>query len=481
MAVWQLTIGGGLVLDSSRPQVGPADVALESLTRSYDAPTELVVSTQAGTRWPADAITRLTADGQTVFVGLLDLPSLTHGARDGGRTTYRAYDRARLMLGRTSVNAAGETSGSTLYGDLEDVAQAYLTAVAAQCTGAGVAASARYVAGAGGVACYPISIDGESVDAVLRRLAAAAPGVRVHMSAGESQYAFVRVRATPVVELDVTGMTECAITHSLEGCCGAVQTSARTVSVSGSATVTLALAGDWSQAEQAAWTISQAGDSPVFRRWSYAASSIGAAAVPNQQSVMWIEVSVDGEWRRADAISAGQVDFVTKRVITANPLVAGFVPRVAARRNPNIPGFAVPATARLVFTQSGAGTVPVPVARYPAAGFGGRAYALAPQSMGFARVIDVPALPDGASFRADGWVRAMHDVLSEPVTRGTLTMAGDPSAALCGLERRISLVGPRRTGYEEMAAPLMSIEIDFPGRTYTLGFDTREPALMGVA
>lgn len=481
MAVWQLIIGGAVVLDSARPQVGPGDVALESLTRSYDAPAELVVSTQAGTRWPADAAVRLLLDGSPVFTGLLDLPTRTHSSRDAGRTTYRAYDRTRLMAGRTSVGTDGQTHGATQHGDLDVVVEQYLSAVAGVLSGAGVATTARYEAGAGRVPAYPVSIAGESVDAVLRRIASAAPGVRVHMSAAEAKYSFVRLRATPVIDVDVSDVAECSITHTLEGCCGAVQTSARSETVSGSVTVSLALAGSWSQEQQAAWTLSQAGTSPVFRLWSYAAAAINAPTLPTPQSAMWVEVLVDGVWQRIDALSAGQIDYATKQILTANPLVAGFVPRVAARRNPNIPGFAVPASARLTYTNSGSGVVPVPIARYPLAGFAGRAYALAPQSMGFARVIEVPSLPSGSSFRPDGWVRAMHDVLSEPVTRGGLTVIGDPTTALCELERRISLVGPSPTGYEQMDAPLMSIEIDFAARTYTLGFDSREQPLMGVA
>lgn len=472
-----------MALDSDYPGAGVADLQLESLSRSYDAPAELAFSTVGGSRWPADTRVRLLLDTQPVFVGLLDLPTMTHSARDAGRTAYRAFDRSRLLAGRTSEGADGQTSGETQYGDLSVVADAYLAAVSGVVAGAGVATTGGYVGGAAGVPCYPISIEAESVESVLRRIASAAPGVRVHMRAAEPKYSFVRLRGTEIVNIAIENCSDVSITETLEGCCGAVQTRARSTSVSGEVTVALLLAPAWEQGQQAAWTLSQAASSIVFRMWSYGASSIGAAALPNPTAAMWLEVQrvSGGAWERVSQISSGQINYVAKTLWSQEPLLGGFVERVAARRNPNIPGYAVPPPGvRLVFTLSGSGTVPIPVARYPANGYSGRAYSIAPESMGFSRTIDVPSLPSGASFDPARWTRAMHDAVSEPATRGTLTVMGDPTAALCGLERRISLVGGRRTGYESLAAPLMSIEVDFAARQYTLGFDSREPVLMGA-
>lgn len=96
----------------------------------------------------------------------------------------------------------------------------------------------------------------------------------------------------------------------------------------------------------------------------------------------------------------------------------------------------------------------------PGNGYSGRAYALAPITCGYERLIAVPAGVD-----AERYVVQAFNVLSEPVVSGRLPISGDLPNALWMLGRRINIKRQSggTTGYENLAAPLLGITVEFEG------------------
>ncbi|MFO0971818.1 MAG: hypothetical protein U1A27_00050 [Phycisphaerae bacterium] len=158
----------------------------------------------------------------------------------------------------------------------------------------------------------------------------------------------------------------------------------------------------------------------------------------------------------------------------AEPVIAALRPEKASRYNQHIPGIAKAGAARLRYSLSGTGTYQTTGVRYPASGFSGGAYALAPKLCGYEQLVEIPALPAG-SINEAAYARAVFDVVSQPVVRGAVTLIGDLPIDLIGLGRRISFVdgGGRATGCERLAAPLMGIAYSFGDQRCELQFSTQ--------
>lgn len=496
MAMWALKIGGVEVARSEPGGDGsqrPSLVEPVSLERSYDGPAVLTMFVRGDARrrtYSADATVILTRDDDVVFTGLLQLPRATAQTGDPGGTEYQAVDRSTLAANRRAVDSNGATKWQSGYGELSAVANGFLAKMAGALGPVGVEVSARFI-NCGGIPIYPLAFDGVSIDAGLRQIAAAAPGVRLLMGPGDSQYVFVGAYRSP--ELLINASSEILgavdIIQSLEGCCGAVKTNSRNETLSYALAGIADLQPAWDSSLQSQWSLvnamsmntdgSEGGLSSVFRVFRIVPPML--LPPPRDGDEMWVEQRApDGTlppWNRRDI---SRIDLAAGLVETRDPIIGYIKPTKAGRRNAMIPGQSLPGIARLRYVQRGSGEHTVEGSRYPLSGYQGRAVQLAPISMAFEKLIEVPALPQG-SFNHALYARAAWEVLSEPVTQGTVTIAGDPPAGIFGLDRRISLAATSGapTGYESMRAPLNGIRIEFAGgmRT-TLSFNTQRSVLL---
>jgi len=497
VATYQVKVGGEVVATSIPGESGfPPNAACEpiALERSYDGPAVLTLFVRGDSRrrtFQADATVQLLRDDAVIFTGLLDLPRVYDAAGRPGGCEYQAIDRSRLAAMRQATDAAGNLKWQSGYGNLTSVVNAFLGVVAGSLGPAGIEVSARFNSGAAGIECYPVSFEGETIDGGLRRIAAAAPGVRLFMGPGDSQYVFVAAWKSPELTINASAEMLAAldIRHSIDGCCGAVQTNSRQQQVDYSLAGYADLTPAWSPSLESQWSLANAAAVPtdgpeaelarVFRVFNIVTNPL--LPPPTPQAEKWVEVRGPDDaiypWIRKEI---SRIDLDAKLVESVDPLI-GYVKKFKAqRRNPNIPGACTAAIARLRYTQSGSGTQTIQGERYPVSGYGGRAFQLAPVSMAFVKQIEVPALPQG-SFNHALYARAAHDVLSEPVVAGQCELRGEPPAAIFGLDRRINFAatGSQVTGYETLRAPLMGFRMAFEaGFTTTLQFSTQRSVLL---
>ncbi len=491
-------INGVTVAASPGPLGGsPApgtEVSMVSFERNYDDPAELVIRVHGDWRdapYPPDSSAVLMVDGVIVFEGLLYLPRPVLTTNEYPAVEYSIYDRSRALRGPAAVNAQGFPEINLPGGTLAAVAAAYFALAADELTARGVSASPAFASDAGAVACFPVSINGETIDQAVRQIAAAAPGVRVVMTppssiGGLSAYTFVRLMESPIadVTIDATRVQSLDIQPSVEGRCGAVKTLGG--QTQGSADVEaeedVALTPAWNPALESNWSLREAYEKKengtpadpdlyiVFRAYTWEEDDIDEARIrramirivddPNPLDALWQERSIES------------VDVENKTVILKRPAIPPYhVRNKLSALNPNHKGRSVAVPAKLRVAQSGTATTPIYITsfRVPEDGFAGRAYQMMPITCGYEETIAVPAGVDREQYARDAFA-----ALSEPVISGSVPLDEGLPSDVWRLDRRINLRTDSHgaTGYEDLRAPLLGVSQQWAaGETATLQFN----------
>ncbi len=483
MAIFQLFINGVRVLASPEAggQSSQSEVSLISLERTYDDPAKLVF--RWGVDWrpspyAADSLVELVRDDVVVFSGLLDLPRPVASVRQHSAIEYTAYD-LRRALGFPPAMAAEDNASIRLdTGPLQDVVAAYLEYVGDTLAAYGMDPTIEYQAGAGGIQTLPVSLSAETVDGGFRQIAAAAPGVNLLVNppavlGGASRYTFVNVFSSPTHDLviDQTRVPTLNIQQSIDGRYGAVRTLEGQTSASADTTLTTIrdLVPAWDPDLQDQWRVQHAyavdGDgaptelSQVYRRFSFAAfANLIQEDTPMVALVEILPDEVNAVFQRFEIASK---DLAAQTVTLNLPAIKG-LSHGTGRFSPLEPGRGKPAPVRLHFSESATASAPIIInsARFPAQGYSGRAYGLAPTTCGAEKIITVPA-----GVNIEDYVRDAHAALSEPVTSGAIPLNDDLPADLWFLNRRINVTTESHgsTGFESLAAPLMGIRVEFAG------------------
>lgn len=482
MATYELHINNSLVLsaDPEAPDAGTG-VSLVSLERDYDDPARLTIRAHGDWRSPpyeADSIAVLKRDGVSVFRGLLDLPRPVASESTYPLVEYAAHDDSRLLRFPVAMDSAGNPSIELAPGDLSTLVNQYLAQVAQVLADKGTEQAVTYEGGAGSIQALPVTLNELSVDAGFRRIAAAAPGVRVvaipNSNGSRCQYTFVNLFGSPVIDvsIDVERIPELSIQQSIEGRAGAVITlSGRTIAT---ADVELdqnkPLVPNWDPADEAAWTMHDAqtvdsdlgpsAKAKVYREFSFEAFADQVDEdTPMVALIKTIEDDVNPRWAK---IAVASIDLTNKTLLLERPAIKNLHQRKAGRLEVYSPGRAKQATARLFFKQSGSASTPIFISsvRVPTSGFSGRAVQMAPRTMAYEKVVTVPDGVDAAKYAAD-----VHRALSEPTVAGVIPLNQDLPLDFWFLNRRINLVSDSHglTGYEGLLAPVMGISVNFEG------------------
>ncbi len=498
MASYSLMINGVTVAASSGP-IGSspapgASVSLVSFERNYDDPSELVfrvLGDWRDTPYPPDSSVVLKVDGVIVFEGLLHLPRPVLATHEYPAVEYTAYDRSRALRGPAAVNAQGFPEINLPGGTLASVAAAYFALAADELTARGVSASPAFNSGADAVACFPVSINGETIDEAVRQIAAAAPGVRVLMAppasiGGDSVYTFVRLMESPLfdVTLDDERVQSLDIQPNVDGRCGAVRTLGG--QTQGSADVEaeedVALTPAWNPALEPDWRLRDAYEktpagspfdadkSLVFRAYTWEDDGITEDRIrramirivddPNPLDAVWQPRAIES------------VDAENKTVILKRPAIPPYHLRNRLQAlNPNHKGRSVAVPAKLRVAESGTASTPIYIVsfRVPEDGFAGRAFQMMPITCGYEKTVVVPGGVDREQYANDAFA-----ALSEPVVTGSVPLDEGLPAALWRLDRRINLRTNSHgaTGYEDLRAPLLGVSHQWAaGETATLQFN----------
>lgn len=491
MASYVLTVNGTVVASSG----SPLDTAtLVSFTRNYDDPAELVFRVQGDFRnapYPVDAVVQLTLDGATVFDGYTYVPRPVYSAGEYPAVEYTAYDRSRALRGPSAENSNGYPEISLPGGTLASVANAYFALAADLLRSVNVSEIPLFTGDAGDVTCFPVSINGETVDEAIRNIAAAAPGVRVFMAPPVSQgqrchYQFVRLVRSPLADvvIDQRRVQSLIIQPRIERRCGAVKTLGGQTQASADVETheDVELFPAWDPANQPAWTRREAYQlkpdntfanpelAIVYRRYGWIAEGVTKDRIrsamirivdePNPLDALWQERAIES------------IDEESQTVLLRRPAIAPYHTRNRlAFMNPNLRGRAVGVPAKLRVALAGSASTPIYITSYrvPASGFAGRAYQLAPFTCGYEQKISVPA-----GVNHEQYARDAFEALSEPTVVGSVPFNEHLPAEFWLLNRRINLRTQNNgaTGYENLEAPLLGVSQTWAaGGTSSLDFD----------
>ena len=503
MAAFELIINGINVLPRTdgRPLVGSAiPASLVSFERNYDDPSRLVIQFNRDWRsppFPADTPVSLTRDGVVVFEGLLDLPRPIASVGEYPIVEYSAFDRSRLLRFPSAVDDQGKPIIGLQAGPLVNLVNQFLGFVSATLTEKGVDPTVAYLNGADLIESFPVSLENESIDTGFRRIAAAAPGVRIFLKPGDEgdppRYTFVNIFGSPAHDLviDREFVPSLSIQQSIDGRAGAIKTLSR--STVGSADVVLdrseLLIPAWDPNDEAKWRFSDAfsidedGNPPpladVYRLFSFAAFADDITEeIPLVANVEVIpdEVPANSRWQK---VGVGSVDYQNKTLRTNQPALKGFEAHKAGTLNLYEPGRAKPTQTRLLFSQSGTAvtTIFIEGARFPVTGFSGRAVELAPVTCAYEKIVDVPGGVNPVKFAADA-----HRALSEPIVSGSVPLNQEPPDELWFLDRRINLRTDEHglSGHEGLNAPMLGVDVSFDnGITSNVRFNRDDSELLG--
>ncbi|MCB9852761.1 MAG: hypothetical protein H6819_06670 [Phycisphaerales bacterium] len=503
MAVYSLFINDTSILGSpgniGQSADGIGDIV--EFSRSYDDLAKLTIrmfDPPWEPRFGADATVLLYRDGVLVFEGLTGMPRSVVGVRNFPVVEYVASDYAELLRRGSVLTVDGDAAVSLAPGALSSVVDQLLTLVTDELTGTRInlPATVQYFGGADAVETFPVSLQGESIDEAMRKIAAAAPGVGVAMlpgsEPGQSQYSFVNLYGSPhySLEIDATLAGDLSIEQSLEGRAGAVKTlrGQTTGQVDVEYNNIETLTADWTADEQAKWRWQDAFERNkdgerfsnlvhVHRRFKYADAAI-TEDTPKVADVETIPGASpdEGIWQR---VAIESIDTEAKTITLVLPAITMLKQTNASRNNPFHPGKSQPARVKLRYHVSGTGSLPINIAanRVPTDGFGGRAYQLAPRTCGFEKVITVP---DGVN--KERYADAAFRAFSEPTIVGSIPLNEDLPAALWFLNRRINIAAPSTvtTGYESMQAPMRGVRVTFDdGGAATIDFSRDDADMLG--
>lgn len=481
----RLTVDGDLAMLYPNPDpfgnpVQP--VSIVSLERAYDAPSSLALVWNIDWRlrpYAADVPVELWIDEVLVFSGLLDLPRPVVSVQGYPGVEYKAYDLRRALRGPV-VLQEGDQAISLQPGPLQTVVNAYLNQAGTVLQNYGVSSTVDYVGGAENIHTFPLTLEGNSVDEAFQRMAANAPGVRLLLlpdPAGEElpRYTFINIFSAPVYELvvDERFIETIDIQQSIDGCAGAVrtlqgQTNGRIDDVPLEKVTNLYPA--WDPALEKTWCGLYAFQrdaqgkttdlGKVYRVFEYEADDI-----PEKSPLMALVESMPGDgdneaiWQQ---VAIWAVDREKKQVLLNQPAIKYLGGFRGGRMNALEWGRVRVAPVKLRYSTSFTGTARIIInsRRYPETGFAGRAYQLAPITCGHEKIISIPGGVDSAQYVQQAWA-----AYSEPMASGEIPVSGDLPAELWRLGKRISLATDSHgsTGFEDLAAPLMGIRVDFEG------------------
>jgi len=484
---YELTIANNVVV----PNPAGLRLSLISLSRSYDEPSELEFQVDGDWRpsgFAADSEVVLRRGSTVIFRGLLDLPEPHLTVGHGAFVVYRAFDHSRLARQPGSARALnGITSLLLEAGTVQSVVGQFLAAVAWRMGQLGIGTTVEFAGNAGAAPCLAVRLENASIDDGIRKIAASAPGIRVWMSPGTGTptYRFVNLFGSPSEDLviDETRLSELSVSQSLEGRAGAVRTTSRGSAGGDVERVSGAMAPAWDTALEAEWTIDRAfakDDPPtaaetnwskVHRWWSFSGFSGDVDRQSEVEAVLYHPYR--NEWAR---VGIDDVDWDAKIVKLKEPALKPPHPQRNNRPNPAVPGKAQRGTVRLVYGKVSDGSGLPPGYRIPATGFGGRAYALAPRSMGYELQLDVPEGVNPILYAQ--WAFYAH---SEPLVTGNIPYIGEPSELLFFLDRRLNVrtASHGLTGYEHLNAPIAGFTHDFAdGGRGDIEFSTDRMALL---
>lgn len=481
---FSLFVNGTSILPSP---VGAAEAAegigeLVEFSRSFDEPAQLrfrIFDPPWQPQFGADASVLLYRDDVLVFEGLTGMPKSAVGATKYPAVEYTAMDFADLLRRGTVLNADGYSTVPLAPGSLKSVVDQLLELVGEELAGdrVGLPATVQYRGGADAIQTFPVTLEGESIDEAMRKIAASAPGVGVVMLPGsepdQSQYTFVNLYASSAysLEIDATRVDDLEIEQSLEDRAGAVMTlrGETTGQVDVEYDSEEELTPDWTAEQEANWSWHDAfernsdgerysGVKDVHRRFKYSDAAIteDTPMIANVEIIPGVEPSI---WQR---VAIESRDIENKAITLVLPAVTRPRQTNASRNNPFDYGRSQPAAVKLQYQVSGTGSLPIEIAshRFPADGFAGRAYQIAPRRCGYVKVITVPDGVNKEQYAADAF-RAF----SEPTFRGSIPLNEDLPGKLWLLDRRINITAPATvtTGYEAMLAPMRGIRVTFEG------------------
>lgn len=471
---WTLEINQNHVFP---PQANQPRVTLVSLARDYQSPSVLEFQ-QDGTwnspLYQPDSIVSLKRDGFTIFAGLLDTPSFAVPVNSGSIIRYTAYDYSRLADGITAADANDQPSIDLQPGLLASVVSEFLTKCGAQLAAVGFDSLPRYSGGAHLVQLAPIEIRDESIDSAIKKIAAAAPGVRVFVDFANNvpAYKFVRIHGSPTydVVIDVSRLDGLDLDVSLDGRAGAVRVTDSANDAASTPAEVQTLSPAWS-ASESNWDIGAAAQtdpatgkptalSQVFRLFSFSSfyNSI------SQSNPVHALIDVPGQSEREE-VQIEAIDWKARTVLLRSPAFQVSPPTKIQRvRNPRIKGKSVASNVYLRFVPNDSESANYPGVRFPEAGFSGRAYAWAPRSMARERKFTTPKGMDTTQYARD-----MFGIVSEPLVKGVVPIVGEPPIEVLLLDRRLNFKSAShgRTNLESLAAPMMGYRLDFAGGVKT--------------
>lgn len=505
MPRYRLKINDTTVLNGPPLAVAEGDgvVDLIDFRRGYDGPAELrfrVYGDPGTPRFGADARVVLYRDDVLVFEGLTSLPRRSWSTDRYPHCEYTAFDYSNLLRRGTvldendnqSIALAGNTVGAIVTSLLE-LAGGQLTAERV-----GLEAEVNYRGGADALPAFPVTLQGQSFDEALRKIAAAAPGVALVMlpgfEEGESRYTFVNLYGSSPYQLliDATRVPSLAIQQSIDDRCGAVRVLQGITQ--GETEFDLdqevELTPDWTEDEENEWTwddffTRDKDGAPrslahVYRRFTYADpdDEITEATIPvGMTEVEPNELDPeDGIWQRNEVV---ELNTSEKKVLLRWPSIRKLPNRKVYWFNKWDPGHAKPAATKMQYNASYTGQVPIVIEeqRLPGTGFGGRAYELAKQTCAFEKIITVP----GGVTRA-AYAQVAFRAFTEPLVNGSIPINEPLPADLWQLDRRINVatVGGHTTGFESMQAPLQSITVEFGGgESGSIEFNRDDTKILG--
>ncbi len=504
MPYYRMKVNNTIVLDGPPLASAVEDgvINLIDIRRSYDGPSELrfrVYGDPGTPRFGADAKVVLYREEVLVFEGLTSLPRRSWATDRYPYSEYTAFDYSNLLRRGTvldendnqSIALAGNTVGAIVTSLLE-LAGAQLSAERV-----GLEEVVNFSGGAASLPAFPVTLQGESFDEALRRIAAAAPGVALVMlpgaSEGLSRYTFVNLYASSPYQLliDSTRVLSLAIQQSLDDRCGAVRVLQG--NTQGEAEVEfeseVELSPDWTDDEASQWTWSdyylrnsgdQQGDnSHVYRRFSYedpsdeiSENSLRVALVRTQPN----NEDPDYGWQRNQIVDLNTTE---KKVLLRWPAIRNIPNRKIWFFNAHDPGHVKPALAKMKYTNNFSAQAPIVIAevRVPGTGFSGRAYEIAKRTCAFEKIITVPA-----GVTREAYAQAAFRAFTEPLVIGSVPVEDPLPDDLWRLDRRINIAtaGGIATGFESMSAPMRAFTVKFmSGETATVEFNRDDTQILG--
>ncbi len=480
----------------------PFGASINRLVRRYDSPAKLNMFFPRDWRLAparADAKVALRLNGELKFFGVLDVPRVRLSGRDFPGVEATAYDYSYRLSFPTAQTADGDTSIPIYPGTLKNAIDQYLVHVGAEMAARGVLPEVIYLNGASEVYCLPVSIENQSIDAGMRAIVANAPGVRVLMysrsstlvsptSHVENLYVCINIAAALPLELKtgVHSIGEVDIIPSVEGRAGAVRT--RAFTTPGSAEV---VALDVFEA-QPAWAATPLDRQIMQDRWTwddaftkdetgaptelanvyrlYSFNDPDGLVGPHSQVAGRVKVEKDEVNPRYQFVKIEKVDYEAKTFLLARPAVGGLSRTIHGRLNVHEPGRAIPADVALWFTNDATASAPIAVGerRWPEEGYAGQVMDVAPETCAVEKLIDIPGGVDASTYVQQAW-----RVYSQLAVSGTIEATDDRLRdELWWLARLINISAPDHglTGWENLAAPLEGITLDFKARKLTIEF-----------